>query len=153
MEINLSNVQQLHVANINENITKLISSFDNEFKTIEIDCINCKDKESLLKVIADKFDFPDYFSYNWDSLDECLSDMEWINSNVILTLKNIEYLLINQPQLLEIFFDILINILEEMSLHQCCDESITSFNLFQVIIITENIELLRRNWIKHRIII
>lgn len=153
MEINLSKVHQLRVANINENITKLISSFDNEFKTIEIDCINCKDKDSLLKVIANKFDFPDYFSYNWDSLDECLSDIEWINSNVILILKNIEYLLINQPELLEIFFDIILNLLEEMRLNQCCDESITSSNLFQLIIITKNIELLRRNWIKYRIII
>jgi hypothetical protein len=38
------------------------------------------DKE-LFSVISSAMQFPDYFGNNWDALDECLGDMEWLPSD------------------------------------------------------------------------
>ena len=36
-------------------------------------------KQDLLKSYAEVFKFPDYFGFNWDALDECLADFDWLN--------------------------------------------------------------------------
>lgn len=38
------------------------------------------DKE-LFGVIASAMQFPDYFGSNWDALDECLRDMDWLSAD------------------------------------------------------------------------
>ena len=34
-------------------------------------------KREYLETLKKAFNIPDYFSYNWDALDECLSDLDW----------------------------------------------------------------------------
>lgn len=34
-------------------------------------------KEDLLKYLALVLDFPEYFGFNWDALQECLCDLHW----------------------------------------------------------------------------
>lgn len=38
------------------------------------------DKE-LFAVVSAAMQFPDYFGNNWDALDECLGDMDWLPSD------------------------------------------------------------------------
>jgi RNAse (barnase) inhibitor barstar len=40
-------------------------------------------KEDLLRCIAAKLKFPDYFGFNWDALDECLADLSWLQTREV----------------------------------------------------------------------
>ena len=42
----------------------------------------------LFTEIAEKLQFPDYFGRNWNALDECLQDLDWLDSNSIKILIN-----------------------------------------------------------------
>ena len=39
---------------------------------------NIRSEADLFSAIAKVLNFPDYFGKNWDALDECLRDLEWI---------------------------------------------------------------------------
>ena len=36
-----------------------------------------RDKQSFLQKMAEVMRFPDYFGYNWDALEECITDLDW----------------------------------------------------------------------------
>jgi hypothetical protein len=42
------------------------------------------DKEGLLRSISAGLKFPEYFGFNWDSLDECLADLSWLDTGDVL---------------------------------------------------------------------
>ena len=37
-----------------------------------------RSKQKLLRVLAEQLQFPAYFGYNWDALEECLQDLSWV---------------------------------------------------------------------------
>ena len=44
---------------------------------------NVNKKKDLLDIFFREFNFPSYFGYNWDSLYDCLSDLNWITNKTI----------------------------------------------------------------------
>lgn len=42
------------------------------------------DKDALLTWYAEALQLPDYFGFNWDALDECLSDLSWISERRVV---------------------------------------------------------------------
>ena len=56
-------------------------------------------KKQLLDSLAAALSFPDYFGGNWDALDECLRDMEWLPaSGYLLIVRNAEALWRREPR-------------------------------------------------------
>lgn len=68
---------------------------------------------SLVKAIGKALAFPDYFGANWDAVDECLSDLEWLPSRrVVLVFRDAGRLLNLPPDDLEILSEILVTTAE-----------------------------------------
>ncbi|MBW4692031.1 MAG: barstar family protein [Lyngbya sp. HA4199-MV5] len=44
------------------------------------------DKTEFLQAIATAMSFPDYFGQNWDALEDCLTDLDWLNGDRIVLL-------------------------------------------------------------------
>jgi len=42
------------------------------------------DKQAMLQALAPALAFPDYFGFNWDALEECLTDLSWHVGGVVL---------------------------------------------------------------------
>lgn len=43
-----------------------------------IDLDGARDKATLLQRFATALDFPFWFGHNWDALDDCLTDLDWL---------------------------------------------------------------------------
>lgn len=127
-----------------ERIKEKIINQSNDILIIEIECSNCKDKQSLMIEMFNKLNFPSYFSYNWDSLDECLNDLEWIEyESLIIVLKDTEYLLVNETYNLVYFYDIISESLNEWNEGKNFDRDKTLSRIYYVFSTTENVNLLQ----------
>jgi len=49
-----------------------------ELRVAEIDGRAIATQRDVFDAVSDAFLFPDYFGFNWDSLEECLRDLEWV---------------------------------------------------------------------------
>lgn len=53
----------------------------NGFAYFHIDGTNIARKEQLLNHLATAMHFPKDFGHNWDALEECLTDMDWVDAD------------------------------------------------------------------------
>ena len=68
----------------------------------------CQTTAGLLTECARALDFPDYFGHNWDALEECLADLEWLpGKGYILLLTDAAHVLPDDEAEYETFLEIL----------------------------------------------
>lgn len=51
-----------------------------------VDLARVGGKDALLSALAEGLRLPDYFGHNWDALEECLGDLEWLEGAGALVL-------------------------------------------------------------------
>ena len=68
----------------------------------------CQTTAGLLNEFARALDFPDYFGHNWDALEECLADLEWLPAKgYILLITDAAQLLPDDEDEYETFLEVL----------------------------------------------
>ncbi|HRH58362.1 MAG TPA: barstar family protein [Chitinophagales bacterium] len=80
-----------------------------------IDGQKCAVLSHFYEEIAKALNFPDYFTHNFDSLDECMNDLSWIDSiEIHLLIFNYEDLLFEEKYNLEVINNIFANAMSEL---------------------------------------
>jgi RNAse (barnase) inhibitor barstar len=142
MNINIKNNKFFYVISDEEkSLTELI--INSKFKHINIDGKNCKNSKSLFKEFAIKFKFPDYFGYNWNALDECINDLEWLPADgYVVEVENSDLLLVNDKNDFKILIELLYNTCVEWSNGRDYDSFTTPQTPFYVLLRSKNIKKL-----------
>jgi RNAse (barnase) inhibitor barstar len=69
---------------------------------------HCKTPANLFTEFARALGFPDYFGHNWDALEECLADLEWLPAKgYILLITDAAHVLPNDEEEYETFLEIM----------------------------------------------
>lgn len=82
----------------------------------------CRTPSTLFTEFARALDFPDYFGHNWDALEECLADFEWLQAKgYILLIHDAEAVLPEDEEEYETLLEILSDAGEAWSKGQTAD--------------------------------
>lgn len=72
---------------------KIKGYLKNKIFEVEIDLKNVKNENNFIKEMDNIFDFPPYFRKNsYDSLNDCMRDLSWIEEDEIIIFKNLKFL-------------------------------------------------------------
>lgn len=71
---------------------------------MECDLSDVHDADGLFSAVSEAMQFPEYFGGNWDALDECLGDLDWLpSSGFVLLAKGAHKAWSNNPQVMGVF--------------------------------------------------
>jgi len=78
------------------------------FAFFHVEGRNIARKEQLLSHVASALRFPSHFGDNWDALEECLTDLEWVDAEgYVIYYDHIDALLSAHPDQFETLVEIL----------------------------------------------
>jgi hypothetical protein len=77
----------------------------------------CQTSPALFDEFAAAWQFPPYFGENWDALDECLADLEWLRASayVLFVADALQLLDDESPHLFRLFVELVADIARERS--------------------------------------
>lgn len=82
-----------------------------------------RDVEELFKVLWAALRLPGYFGFNWDALDECLNDFEWLRERRVV-LVHVELPTRLEPEDLRLYLEVLAGAVERWSHDYLLDFSV-----------------------------
>lgn len=105
----------------------------------------CGTTSDLFDEFARALDFPDYFGHNWDALEECLADLEWLPAKgYILLITNGHAVLPDDEDEYETLLEVLSDAGEAWSTGQTTDGRRAPFH--GVFVVTEANKTKRTRW-------
>jgi RNAse (barnase) inhibitor barstar len=105
----------------------------------------CGTPSSLFGEFARALDFPDYFGHNWDALEECLADFEWLPAKgYVLLITDAHAVLPDDEDEYETLLEVLSDAGEAWSKGQTTDGRRAPFH--GVFVVTEEDKSKRKRW-------
>jgi RNAse (barnase) inhibitor barstar len=105
----------------------------------------CRTPSTLFGEFARALDFPDYFGHNWDALEECLADFEWLQAKgYVLLIHNAEGVLPEDDEEYETLLEILSDAGEAWSKGQTAEGRRAPFHV--CFVVTEQDKSKRKHW-------
>ncbi|MGC4096903.1 MAG: barstar family protein [Nitrospira sp.] len=106
---------------------------------------NCRTLSNLFDEFARALAFPDYFGHNWDALEECLADLEWLPATgYILLITDAHAVLPGDEEEYETLLEVLDDAGEAWSKGQTVDGRRVAFHV--VFVIAEQDKVKRKRW-------
>jgi len=116
-----TNAPFLHLYTLKENSKKSIVTIElsalQKAERFFIDGNKCKSRNKLWKEISKTMSFPSYCGQNWDAIEECLTDLEWLPCEgwILVFTNAINILIKEKPTELNILLDMLNDVGNEWS--------------------------------------
>ena len=105
----------------------------------------CRTPSTLFGEFARALDFPDYFGHNWDALEECLADFEWLPAKgYILLIHDADAVLPEDEEEYETLLEILSDAGEAWSKGQTAEGRRAPFHV--CLAVTEQNKSKRTHW-------
>ncbi|MDF0649958.1 MAG: hypothetical protein CV081_08865 [Nitrospira sp. LK265] len=105
----------------------------------------CRTPSDLFDEFARALSFPDYFGHNWDALEECLADLEWLPAKgYILLITDTQAVLPEDEDEYDTLLEILDDAGEAWSQGHTADGRSAPFHV--VFIIAEQDKSKRKHW-------
>lgn len=107
----------------------------------------CRTRAGLLAEFARVLDFPDYFGHNWDALEECLADLEWLPAKgYVLLLTEAELVLPEDEEDYATFLEVLNDAGEAWGSGQAGLASKKATPFHTIFTVSEREKSTRRHW-------
>lgn len=105
----------------------------------------CRTAAALFQEFARALKFPDYFGHNWDALEECLADLEWLPSKgYVLAVTEAEQVLMREEDDYSTFLEVLSDAGEAWATGQAGPGSRRPFHV--ILTVSEPQRLKRAHW-------
>ncbi len=109
----------------------------------------CKTKAGLLDEFSRVFSFPEYCGHNWDALEECLADLEWLPAKGYLVVVTEADQVLTKPDEeddFETFVEILSEAGEAWSLKETDEPTGNGLPFHAVLAVSDRHKRVRHNW-------
>ena len=85
---------------MNNMLEEFVNSAEKKgFNVFHLDGRKIHNKTSFMNEAAEKLKLPAYFGHNWDALNDCITDLSWMNSEgVLLIINDSEHFRIASPE-------------------------------------------------------
>jgi RNAse (barnase) inhibitor barstar len=92
-----------------EKSTEVLDTFvSKKYAIFSVDGTGLNSKEELLSRLSQAMKFPSYFGSNWDALEECLNDLEWLPAKgYVIQFKNADNFIKRYTSDFEVFTQII----------------------------------------------
>lgn len=105
----------------------------------------CGSPEGVFKEFARALEFPDYFGHNWDGLEECLADLEWLPAKgYVVLIADAQCVIPEDEEEYETLLEVLSDAGEAWSKGHTADGRRAPFHVFFAV--SERDKSLRKHW-------